>query len=117
VRKLTNNLGVDHVVEVGGAGTLGRSLQATRIGGHVAVIGVLTGITGDVPTGAILRKMLRVQGVYVGSRTQFERMNRAIEAAQLRPIVDQVYPFEQANEALRALVSATHFGKIAIKIS
>ncbi|MDB5366627.1 MAG: Alcohol dehydrogenase, zinc-binding protein [Rhodospirillales bacterium] len=117
VLKLTGYRGVDHVVEVGGAGTLGRSLQAARIGGHVAVIGVLTGVTGDVPTGAILRKLLRVHGVYVGSRSQYERMNRAIEAAKLRPVVDATYRFDQANDALRALEAAQHFGKIVIKIA
>jgi NADPH:quinone reductase-like Zn-dependent oxidoreductase len=117
VLRLTSDRGVDHVVEVGGAGTIGKSFNAVRIGGHVAVIGVLTGVAADVPTGPILRKTLRVHGVYVGSRTQFERMSRAIEASRLQPIVDATYKFDNANEALRALEAAQHFGKIAIEIA
>ncbi len=117
VLDLTGGRGVDHVVEVGGAGTFGKSLQAARIGGHVAVIGALTGIRGDIPTVAILRKRLRVHGVYVGSRAQFERMNRAVDAAKLRPVIDATFAFEKTNEALRALEAAQHFGKIAIRIA
>ena len=115
VWELTEGVGADHVVEVGGAGTLNKSLRAVRYGGHVSLIGVLTGIAGDVQTVSILHKNLRVQGIYVGSRDMFEEMNRAIAQHQLQPIVDKVFPFHEAREALAYLESGAHYGKIALK--
>jgi NADPH:quinone reductase-like Zn-dependent oxidoreductase len=115
VWKLTNEVGVDHVVEVGGAGTLNKSLRAVRFGGTVSLIGVLTGLTGDISTGSILHKGIRVQGIYVGSRAMFEAMNRAIALHQLRPVVDSIFPFTDVREALAYLESGKHFGKIAIR--
>jgi NADPH:quinone reductase-like Zn-dependent oxidoreductase len=106
---------VDHVVEVGGAGTLSQSLRAIRNGGHIALIGVLTGY-GQFNPVPILMKAVRMSGIYVGSRAMFEDMNRAIAAASLRPVVDRVFAFEQAPDALRYMESATHFGKIVIKL-
>ncbi len=115
VWKLTDEVGVDHVVEVGGAGTLNKSLRAVRFGGTVSLIGVLTGLTGDISTGSILHKGIRVQGIYVGSRAMFEAMNRAIALHQLRPVVDSIFPFTDVREALAYLESGKHFGKIAIR--
>jgi len=115
VRELTGGVGVDHVVELGGAGTLGRSLRAVRTGGHISLIGVLTG-GGDVNPMPILMKNVRVQGIYVGSREMFEAMNRAIALHKLRPVIDRVFPFEQARAALHHMESASHFGKIALRI-
>ncbi len=115
VWEITDGVGADHVVEVGGAGTLNKSLRAVRYGGHVSLIGVLTGVAGDVQTASILHKNLRVQGIYVGSRDMFEAMNRAIALHQLRPIVDKVFPFHEAREALAYLESGAHFGKIALQ--
>ena len=111
----TDGLGVDHVVEVGGAGTIGRSLQAVRMGGTIGVIGVLTGRAEIDPT-LILRRRAGLQGISVGSREMFEAMNRAIGMHGLHPVIDRVFPFEQAPEAWRHLQGATHFGKIVIRV-
>jgi NADPH:quinone reductase-like Zn-dependent oxidoreductase len=115
VWKLTEGVGVDHVVEVGGAGTLNKSLRAVKVGGRVSLIGVLSGLGGDISTVSILHKNIRVQGIYVGSREMFEAMNRAIALHKTRPIIDRVFPFEEAREALAYLESGAHFGKICIR--
>lgn len=115
VRELTANVGVDHVVEVGGAGTLGRSLKAVRMGGHISLIGVLSG-GGEVNPMPILMRNVRVQGIYVGSREMFEAMNRAIALHQLHPVVDRVFPFDQVREALHFMEGGKHFGKICIQM-
>jgi NADPH:quinone reductase-like Zn-dependent oxidoreductase len=115
VRELSGGRGVDHVVEVGGAGTLGQSLRAVRTGGHVALIGVLSG-QGQVNPLPILMKNVRVSGIYVGSRAMFEAMNRAIALHQLRPVVDRVFPFSQTIDAFRHLESGAHFGKVVIRV-
>jgi NADPH:quinone reductase-like Zn-dependent oxidoreductase len=111
--KLTGGRGADITVEVGGAGTLPRSFLATRLGGRIVVIGLLSGMA-EVDPMPILRRNLRVQGLYVGNRQMFEAMNRAIEAAGLKPVIDTVFPFAQARDAYRHLKSQTHFGKIVI---
>ena len=111
--KLTSGRGADIVVEVGGAGTLPRSFLASRIGGRIAVIGLLTGLA-EVDPMPILRRNLRVQGLYVGNRQMFEAMNRAIEAGGLKPVIDRVFSFAEAKEAYRHLKSQRHFGKIVI---
>lgn len=113
VRELTGGEGVDLVVEVGGAGTLPKSLRAVKTGGTVALIGVLTG-RGEVDPIPILMRGVRVQGVFVGSRVMFEAMNRAISFGRLKPVVDRVYPFDDAPKALHQLAEASHFGKIVI---
>lgn len=115
VRALTGGVGVDHVVEVGGVGTLGRSLKAVRLGGHIALIGVLTG-AGEVSPTPILMKSVRVQGIFVGSRSMFEAMNRAITVNQLRPVIDRVFPFDDAVAAMKHLESGAHLGKVVIKM-
>jgi NADPH:quinone reductase-like Zn-dependent oxidoreductase len=114
-RNLTDGLGVDHIVEVGGAGTLPRSIKAVRLGGHIALIGVLTG-GGEVDPRPLLMKNIRLQGIYVGSRDMFETMNRAIALHKLKPVIDRVFPFEQAVAAYQHLESGTHFGKVVIKV-
>ncbi|HEY2611383.1 MAG TPA: NAD(P)-dependent alcohol dehydrogenase [Reyranella sp.] len=111
--KLTGGRGADITVEVGGAGTLPRSFLATRLGGRIVVIGLLSGMA-EVDPMPILRRNLRVQGLYVGNRQMFEAMNRAIEVAGLKPVIDEVFPFAQASDAYRHLKSQTHFGKIVI---
>ena len=114
VMKLTGGRGVDITVEVGGAGTLPRSFMATRIAGRIAVIGLLTGAGAQVDPMPILRRNLRVQGLYVGNRQMFEAMNRAIEADGLKPVIDKVFPFAEAKDAYRHMKSQNHFGKIVI---
>jgi NADPH:quinone reductase-like Zn-dependent oxidoreductase len=114
--ELTNGTGVDHIVEVGGAGTLGRSMNAVRVGGRISVIGLLTGSEGTVNPMPILGKQIQVQGIFVGSREMFEAMNRAIALHQLRPVVDRVFSFEEAHDALRRMESGAHFGKVVIRV-
>lgn len=111
--KLTGGRGADVTVEVGGAGTLPRSFMATRLGGRIAVIGLLSGMATLDPM-PILRRNLRVQGLYVGSQQMFEAMNRAIEANGLKPVIDKVFPFAEAKAAYQHLKSQNHFGKIVI---
>ncbi|WP_435020310.1 zinc-dependent alcohol dehydrogenase family protein [Tundrisphaera sp. TA3] len=114
VRELTGGRGVDHIVEVGGAGTLPRSIKAVRSGGHIALIGVLTG--GEIDPRPLLMRSIRLQGIFVGSRVMFESMNRAIVANQIRPVIDRVFPFDQAPAAYAHLESGSHFGKVVITI-
>jgi NADPH:quinone reductase-like Zn-dependent oxidoreductase len=115
VRALTDGCGVDHVVEVGGPGTLQRSIGAARLGGVVSLIGVLS--RGQVDPLAILAGGVIVQGVFVGSRQMFEAMNRAIAAHRIEPVIDRVFAFEAAREAYRHMKAATHIGKIVIEIA
>ena len=112
----TGGRGADIVVEVGGAGTLERSLGAVRTGGSVQLIGVLTGVVGQIPTAAILRRSITVQGIYVGSREMFEEMNRAIELHGLRPRIDRRFSFEEARAAYEHLAGAGHAGKVVIAL-
>jgi len=114
VRQLTDAIGVDHVVEVGGAGTLEQSLRAVRVGGQVSVIGVLSGISSELNIIPILMQNIRLQGILVGSRNGFERMNQHLVKHQIQPVVDCVFPFSDAHEAFRHMASGAHFGKIAI---
>src|SRR5262249_19670341 len=99
VRELTG-AGADHIIEVGGAGTLPRSLKAVRMGGRISLIGNVAGVSEVNPT-PVLMKNIRLQGIFVGSRAMFEAMNRAISLHSLRPVVDRVFPFDQAVEAMR----------------
>lgn len=112
VLALTDGAGVDQVVEVGGPGTLARSVEATRVAGRIGLIGVLTG--GEINPTAIMRKSIRLQGIYVGSRAMFERMNRAFAAHDVHPVIDARFAFDQAREAFHHMQAAGHFGKIVI---
>ncbi len=112
----TGGLGVDRVIEIGGPETLNRSIKATRFGGHIALIGVLTGTAGEVQTVGILRKGIRLDGIYVGSRAMFERMLAQITGTQMRPVLDQVYGFDDAAAAFQRMESGQHFGKIVIRL-
>lgn len=117
VSNLTDKRGVDHVVEVGGAGTLERSLRSVRHGGTVGMIGVLTGFETAVNPVFILQKSIRLQGVYVGSRTMFENMNRALTQGRLNPVIDRVFSFTEVPAAYEHLRSGAHFGKVVVRIS
>jgi NADPH:quinone reductase-like Zn-dependent oxidoreductase len=117
VLRLTNGRGADIVLEVGGTGTLPKSLRAVRPGGHVSLIGVLSGISEPLNIGPILHNSVRVQGIYVGSVEMFEEMNRAISLHKMRPAIDRVFAFEQARDALHYMESGRHFGKIAIRVA
>lgn len=113
VLRMTDGRGVDVVVEVGGAGTIARSVAATRIAGRIALIGVLTG--GQFDPTAIMRKSINMQGIYVGSRAMFKDMLRAIELHGLKPVIDQTFSFNEAPAAYWAMAQAQHFGKIVIR--
>ncbi len=115
VRSFTGGVGVDHVVEVGGAGTLPLSLKSVRRGGHIALIGVLTG-GGEFDPRSMLMKAIRLQGIYVGSRAMFADMNRAIEAAGLRPVVDRVFGVSEILDAMSYMASGAHFGKVCVTV-
>jgi NADPH:quinone reductase-like Zn-dependent oxidoreductase len=119
VSEVTEGRGADRIIEVGGAGTLGQSLRATRVGGTVAQIGVLSGSSTSDPLALapILHKQLRIQGIYVGSRAMFEEMNAAITEAKLHPIIDHVFSRDQIQDAFLHMQSASHFGKIVIRLT
>lgn len=117
VRRLTDGRGVDNVVELGGPGTLAKSLACTRVSGRVSLIGVLGGTGGTVNPLPALFDRLTIQGIYVGSRAMFEDMNRAIAANRLHPVVDRVFEFDAALDAYRHLKSGNHFGKVVIRIA
>lgn len=115
-RELSGGRGVDHVVEVGGPATLEQSMLAARVGGHVSVIGILTGLAGDFPLVTALIKQLRLQGVLVGSLTQQQEMVRAIDANGLKPVVDRVFAVEDMVQAFQYQETNQHFGKICLQI-
>ena len=114
--KLTDGLGVDHVVDVGGGGTLDQSTRAVRIGGHISLIGVLGGSKISLALTPILMKNVRVQGILVGSQESFESMCQAFEWHRIRPMVDRIFPFDETREAFLYLSAGRHFGKICIEI-
>jgi NADPH:quinone reductase-like Zn-dependent oxidoreductase len=116
VLKQTGNRGADLIVEVGGAGTFTQSLQAVRFAGIVAQIGVLSQSEQPLPIAQILHRQVRIHGVYVGSRAHFESMNRAITANRMRPVVDRIFAFGEARDALNTMQEAGHFGKIVIQV-
>jgi NADPH:quinone reductase-like Zn-dependent oxidoreductase len=111
----TNRGGVDHVIEVGGPGTLAQSIRACRVGGHIALIGVLTGIGGEVPTAFMMRKQIRLQGLIVGSRRQQIEMVQGMEATGIRPAIDRKFALEETADAFRYEESGRHFGKICLE--
>jgi NADPH:quinone reductase-like Zn-dependent oxidoreductase len=113
--ELTDNKGVELVVEVGGSGTLAQSAVAVRFGGQISMIGVLAGGAGELNITPFLMKNVRVQGILVGHRDGFEAMNRAIATHELRPVVDRVFPWDQAREALERMAAGRHFGKICLR--
>jgi NADPH:quinone reductase-like Zn-dependent oxidoreductase len=113
--ELTGGTGVDHIVEVGGSGTLPKSVKACRIGGTISLIGVLAGV-GEFNPLPIVMRAIRLNGIYVGSRTMLESMNRAIELHKLKPVIDRVFEFDEARDALKHLSSGSHFGKIVIRV-
>ncbi len=115
VRDWTGGRGVDHVIEVGGPGTLPQSIEAARVGGHISLIGVLTGRSGEVPTGILMRKQARLHGLIVGNRTQQQEYVRALEATGIRPVIDSSFALERIADAFRHEESGRHFGKICLE--
>ncbi len=115
VWKLTEKRGVDHVIEVGGPGTLGRSMNAVAAGGHIALIGVLTGFSPpDATLFPLLARNVDLHGIYVGSAAMFERMNAFLAEKEIRPVIDRTFSFEEAEAAYAHLQSGEHFGKVVV---
>ena len=115
VLQLTDGRGVDHVVDVGGSGTLAHSIGSVAVGGRVAMIGVLTGVGAAGSPYGLLGKQASLNGIFVGSRGHFERMNAAISVNKMQPIVDREFGFDDAPAAYRHLESGAHFGKVVIR--
>jgi NADPH:quinone reductase-like Zn-dependent oxidoreductase len=116
VMELTGRQGADHILDVGGAGTLVQALQSIRSDGFITVIGLLSGVGGEINPLGILFRGAHVVGIRVGSRDMFEDMNRAISVARMHPVIDRVFPFEEATAALDHLASGKHFGKVCIRV-
>jgi len=114
--ELTDGIGVDRVVEVGGPGTLQKSITAVRVGGIIGLIGILTGAAGTISPTDIMRKSVTLRGIYVGSRQMFAEMNRAIAEHEIAPVIDQEFAFQDARDAYHAMRSAGHFGKLVINV-
>ncbi|HEV7518997.1 MAG TPA: NAD(P)-dependent alcohol dehydrogenase [Thermoanaerobaculia bacterium] len=115
-KELTGGVGVDHVVEVGGAGTLAQSLRAVRMGGRISLIGVLAGGKTELTLAAVFMQRIRLQGILVGDRESFEAMNRAIAAHRLQPVIDRTFPLEETRAAFEHMAAGRHFGKICIRV-
>jgi len=115
--EFTGGRGVDHVVEVGGAATLTRSFHAIRVGGKITMIGGLSGGATELNPGLIFGRRANVQGISVGSTQMFMAMNRAIEVSAIKPVIDKVFPFADAQAAYHHMASGAHFGKIVIGVA
>lgn len=115
VLKITKGLGVDIVIEVGGAATLAQSIRACKINGHIALIGVLTGYAGEIPTVELMSKQISLKGLIVGSRQHQKEMIQALESYDWQPLIDSTFELEQLAEAFRYQESGQHFGKICIR--
>lgn len=115
VRDWTGGRGVDHVVEVGGPGTLAQSIEAVRVGGHISLIGVLTGASGEVPTAALMGRQARLQGLIVGSRREQQDFVRALDIGTIKPVIDRRFALDQLADAFRFQMNGEHFGKVGIE--
>jgi hypothetical protein len=112
-KDLTDGRGVDHVIEVGGPGTLRQSITACRTGGHIALIGVLTGFAGEVAIPALFSNQIRISGISIRSRADQEDMIRAITANRLKPVIDRSFRLQEIVAAFKYYESPQHFGKVA----
>jgi NADPH:quinone reductase-like Zn-dependent oxidoreductase len=116
VRELTDGRGVDHVIEVGGPATLMQSIASCRTGGHIALIGVLTGFAGELVIPALFVNQIRTSGISIGNRADQLDMIRAIDANRLKPVVDRTFPLEEITAAFRYYETRNHFGKICVSL-
>jgi NADPH:quinone reductase-like Zn-dependent oxidoreductase len=115
VREATAGVGAALIIEVGGGGTIEQSMRAIRIGGHVAIVGVVAGLGGAFNTATLIGNSARLQGLSVGSRDMFEAMCRAISLHGVQPVVDKVFPWTEAKAAFGAMQAGEHFGKIVLE--
>lgn len=116
IKRLTDGRGADHIVEVGGSKTLPQSVRGTRIGGHISLIGVLSGHVEDFKITPVLMQNIRIQGILVGNRDMFENMNAAIEKNDIHPVVDETFAFDEVHDAIDFMAAGEHFGNIAIDV-
>ncbi len=117
VRSATDGQGVDHVIEVGGVGTLEQSIRSSRLGAHISLVGVLAGREAPLNLTLVLMQDIRIQGVFVGPRESFEAMNRALSQHKMKPVVDKVFAFDEAREAMEHVYAGKHFGKVCIRVA
>jgi len=115
-KDLTDGRGVDHVIEVGGPDTLTQSITACRTGGHIALIGVLTGFAGEVAIPALFSNQIRISGISIGSRADQEDMIRAITVNRLKPVIDRRFPLQDIGAAFEHYESQKHFGKVCLEL-
>jgi NADPH:quinone reductase-like Zn-dependent oxidoreductase len=115
-KDLTDGRGVDHVIEVGGPATLAQSITACRMGGHIAIVGVLTGFAAEVSMPALFSNEIRTSGISIGSRVDQEDMIRAITTNHLKPVVDRTFPLQDIATAFRYYESGKYFGKVCLEI-
>jgi NADPH:quinone reductase-like Zn-dependent oxidoreductase len=113
---LAGNDGVDHVIEVGGAGTFLQSVRACRFGGKIGLIGILSGVEAQTEIFPIVPKLATIFGIYVGSREMFEGLNQALQQSSIRPVIDKVFAFASAPEAYEYMATGSHFGKVVIRV-
>jgi len=117
VLQATDRLGADLIVENGGAGTLEKSMRATRAGGTIAFLGALTGLAAEINLSHLLMKRLHLAGILVDSRASFERLSAFLGHHPIRPVVDRTFGFDELVEALRHMEAGAHFGKIVIRVA
>jgi NADPH:quinone reductase-like Zn-dependent oxidoreductase len=117
VLRATGGTGAHVVLEVGGQGTVNRSIASAAMGGTVAIIGSVSGAGGDVNPATLMASAKRLVGIFVGSRAMLEKVVRFADISGLQPVVDRVYTFDQAREAFRHMASGSHFGKVVIAVT
>ncbi|SFK65133.1 zinc-dependent alcohol dehydrogenase family protein [Methylophaga sulfidovorans] len=115
VMEITNGLGAKHILELGGPGTLEQSIKAAAVGGHISLIGVMSGLSGQVPTGLLMMKQVRLQGLLVGTRRQQQDYVKALEMNDFRPVIDKSFKYQQLAEAFEYQTNGAHFGKICVE--
>ncbi|SHM14322.1 zinc-dependent alcohol dehydrogenase family protein [Mucilaginibacter sp. OK098] len=116
VLNITNGRGVDHVVEVVGSDHINKSIDAVALDGTISIIGLINGLKGNINTVKIMTKQIKLQGINVGSKEMFNKMNNALEVNNIHPIIDKTYSFDEAKEALTLLERSSHFGKLCISL-
>lgn len=116
MRKITKMQGADHIIEVGGAGTLEQSIRAVRMDGVISLIGILAGSSKELNLLPILMQNVRMQGILVGGREAFEEHAGAVAANKLKPAIDKTFGFAELQDSIRYLKSGSHFGKVVVEV-
>jgi len=114
VMKITNGIGAKHIVEVVGSDHINKSIEAVALDGTISVIGIMNGLTGNINTAQLMSKQIKLQGINVGSKEMFLRMNNTLEAKKIHPIIDSAFLFQDTIDAFKKLESGSHFGKLVI---